>query len=75
MPSVSVDLNGKSNISYQIEIPEGTKGMNPNLSLQYNSAGGYGNMGVGWNLSGVEWITRDATYGIDYTINDQFTLH
>ncbi len=73
MPSVSVDLNGKSNISYQIEIPEGTKGMDPNLSLHYNSAGGYGNMGVGWNLSGVEWITRDATYGIDYTANDQFT--
>jgi hypothetical protein len=30
-------------------------------------------MGVGWNLSGVHWITRDATYGIDYSANDQFT--
>jgi RHS repeat-associated protein len=73
MPSVSVDLNGKSNVSYQIEVPEGTKGAHPNLSIHYNSSGGYGNMGVGWNLSGVHWITRDATYGIDYSANDQFT--
>jgi RHS repeat-associated protein len=73
MPSVSVDLNGKSNVSYQIDVPEGTKGVDPDLSIHYNSSGGFGNMGVGWNFSGIHWITRDATYGIDYTTNDQFT--
>ncbi len=73
MPSISVDMIGKANLSFPIDTPDNTGGVEPTLSLNYSSSGGFGNMGVGWNLAGIQWITRDATYGIDYSSKDQFT--
>ena len=48
---------------FPIEIPAGRQGIQPNLSLQYNSAGGNGWMGLGWDLS-VPAITVETRWGV-----------
>lgn len=44
-----------------IEVAPGRAGMQPNLSLAYDSGGGNGTIGVGWGLAGVSSIRRCAT--------------
>ena len=54
----------------------------PQISLTYNSQQGNGIMGLGWNISGLQAITRgnksiyydNATNGIDLTKDDAFYL-
>lgn len=60
-PSASQD--GAAHISYPIVIPPGRNGMQPNLAIQYNSEGGNGWMGLGWNIS-VPAITLDTRWGV-----------
>ena len=48
----SVTSDGAFTYSIPIKLPAGTNGMQPNISLNYNSMGGNGMVGVGWNLSG-----------------------
>lgn len=54
---------GSANLSYPIQVPSGRAGMQPNLSVTYNSGGGNGWLGVGWDLS-VPAITLDTRWGV-----------
>ena len=54
---------GSANLSYPIEIPAGRSGMQPQLGVQYNSSGGNGWLGLGWDLS-VPSISVETRWGV-----------
>ncbi|HER20287.1 MAG TPA: hypothetical protein ENO14_04480, partial [Chromatiales bacterium] len=54
---------GDANLSYPIEIPPGRGGMQPQLAIQYNSGGGNGWLGLGWDLS-VPSFSVDTRWGV-----------
>ena len=60
-PSASND--GAAHLSYHIDVPPGRHGMGPNLNLTYNSNGGNGALGVGWDIpfSKIEVDTKFGT--------------
>ncbi len=79
--SHSVSLSGAVNYQMPVSIPPGVNGLQPNISLVYNSQGGNGLLGVGWNLSGLSAISRvPQTYyhdgsikGVDFS-DDRFAM-
>ncbi|HEQ72564.1 MAG TPA: hypothetical protein ENN69_08755, partial [Spirochaetia bacterium] len=60
--------------SYPIELPPGLGGLTPNVSLEYNSMSGNSLLGVGFRLGGLSAITRDQSYGINFTEGDHFLI-
>lgn len=42
---------GEARLSYTLEVPPGRAGLKPELAVAYNSAGGNGWTGVGWDLA------------------------
>jgi len=60
---VSVDNKGAAGYSIPLSIPPGRQGMEPKLSLNYNSRGGNGPVGVGFSFSTgfPQAITRGRT--------------
>src|SRR5690606_25760458 len=71
---------GAASYTIPIQVVPGTAGLEPKLSLQYDSRSGNGLLGVGWSLSGLPSITRcgrtiaqdGVTGGVAYDANDRF---
>ena len=74
--------SGAATYNIPIALPPGTAGMQPALSLNYNSQGGNGLLGVGWSLGGLSAISRcpqtqaqDNVRGsVNYDSNDRYCL-
>ena len=77
-----VNENGAAVISMPLEFPEGINGMTPHLSLNYNSQGGNGIMGLGWSLGGMSKISRvpytymydDSCHAVKFSNLDELAL-
>jgi RHS repeat-associated protein len=73
---------GSASYTIPIKIPDGIAGMQPSISLTYNSQGGNGIAGYGWQLSGISAITRipnniyndKNVSGISLSAEDKFAL-
>ena len=80
--SHQVTPSGAFTYSIPIAVPPGTAGIEPKLSLAYNSQGGNGLLGMGWSLGGLSFIHRcPKTYaqdgqlgGVNYDANDRYCL-
>ncbi|HEU4386999.1 MAG TPA: FG-GAP-like repeat-containing protein, partial [Blastocatellia bacterium] len=78
----SVDCNGGAVYSVPLQVPPGTAGLMPSLSLVYNSGGGNGLAGMGWSLHGLSSVSRTAATmaqdrfisPVQYGPNDRFSL-
>jgi RHS repeat-associated protein len=78
----SVTQTGAATYTIPILVPPGTNGVVPQLALVYNSQGGNGLLGYGWNLSGLSTISRTgrdqyhdgATGPITLSNDDRFAL-
>ena len=58
----SPNSTGVATTSFPIKLPSGRNGMQPSLQVSYNSEGGNGWMGLGWNLS-MEAVTLNTKWG------------
>src|SRR6478735_3005122 len=59
-PGASSD--GAAHLAYRLLVPPGRRGMQPDLTLEYNSDASNGWLGLGWNLS-VSKIAIDTRFG------------
>ncbi|MBM3248005.1 MAG: hypothetical protein FJZ10_01070 [Candidatus Omnitrophica bacterium] len=59
---------GTASVNIPIEVPAGRRGIQPNISLMYNSSSPNGILGVGWNLE-LGSIQRSTKRGVP-TYND-----
>lgn len=78
----AVSDTGAASYSVPIAVPPGIANLEPRLTLTYNSQGGNGIVGVGWNLSGLSAISRcprtksqDGAFGrVGNDLNDRYCL-
>ncbi|QYJ68245.1 toxin TcdB middle/N-terminal domain-containing protein [Flavobacterium litorale] len=58
----SPNSTGVATTSFPIKLPPGRNGLQPSLQVTYNSEGGNGWMGLGWNLA-TQAITLNTKWG------------
>lgn len=81
--SAGVDAFGNATYGLSLELPKSPTGLTPNIGVSYNSAGGYGNLGMGWSLSSISVISRctdnydrnPTPVPIKHLDSDQFCLN
>lgn len=74
---------GSPSYSIPIEVPPGTNGVQPQLTLEYASVKSNGILGVGWTLRGLSTITRVGSIlpqdgikgGVSLTSGDRFAIN
>ncbi len=79
---LSVSPMGGAIYSLPIECPKGINGMDPSVSLTYNSQNGNGIVGVGWSIGGLSSISRtvatpfynDVAEGYNWTSSSPLML-
>ena len=80
--SFAVSETGAATYTIPITLPPGRAGIEPKLTLNYNSQAGNGLLGMGWSLEGLSAVTRcpptlaqDGIRGfINYDWNDRYCL-
>ncbi|WP_221394587.1 FG-GAP-like repeat-containing protein [Dyadobacter sp. NIV53] len=80
--SPSVSGSGGANYSIPIFAAPGSNSITPSLSVEYNSQGGNGIAGMGWEISGLSSLVRSPrtvyhdTYAnpVEVTSDDRFSL-
>jgi hypothetical protein len=68
-------VRAQSSFNHQvaIKVPKGTNGVQPEIGLVYDSGGGNGIVGMGWQLAGLSVITRvNYGNGIRYAGGDTY---
>lgn len=79
---LSVSSTGGVNYSVPINVPPGLNGIQPEISLDFDSQSGNGLAGWGWNVSGISVITRipstlfhdNQIDPVDFDLDDRFAL-
>lgn len=59
-----VEADGSYSYSIPLNLPPATGGMGLEMSLTYNSGSGNGLVGMGWDLTGYDCISRDFWYPV-----------
>ncbi len=70
-------FSGSFGYDYKISVPPGTNGLEPKLSITYNSHSARGKaswVGAGWDIP-LSYIQRDIEYTRKDTIDDSFDLY
>lgn len=66
--SADVSATGAAAYNFPIFTPMGTNGIQPSISIVYNSQGGNGFLGRGWEIGGLSSIVlTESTYKLDGT--------
>lgn len=66
-------FNGSASYRIAVDVPKGTGGMTPALSLSYASQAKWSELGYGWSLSGLDTIRRSTKCGVpEYGADDTF---
>ncbi len=68
-----INPDGSFSTTVKIKLPPGRNGVQPTISLNYNSNTGNGIIGQGWSLSGLSSIVRDSSYPVNYDDNDHYS--
>ncbi len=59
----TVNSSGNAAFSFDLKLPAGRLGIQPDLSIHYNNGGGNGWLGLGWDLS-IPFISIDTRWGV-----------
>ncbi len=79
---VTINPIGGVNYNIPIDVPVGTAGMEPKISISYTGGAGNGMMGLGFGITGLPQISRcskakhldGVSSVIDFSKNDRFCL-
>lgn len=77
-----LNITGAANYTVPIEIPPGTRNLQPAITLNYSSNFNDGLLGIGWNIGGLSAITRinqtiyydGEANPVEGTLNDKYAL-